>query len=89
MMSRELMVCLAAGLLLAGVFYGGLWLTVRRLVTARHPAALFLGSLMVRSSAVVAGLLILNHGRWQNVAAILLGVVAGRIALTRYLNACA
>jgi F1F0 ATPase subunit 2 len=84
----ELSVCAATGAFLACIFYGGLWMTVQRLATARHPAALALGSLALRTACVLAGFLLLNHGRWQNAAAMLLGFIAGRIAVSRFLIAC-
>jgi F1F0 ATPase subunit 2 len=88
MSAIELIVCLATGIFLGCLFYGGLWMTVQHLATVRHPAALALGSLLLRGAAVLAGFLLLNHGRWQNAVAMLLGMVAGRIAVTRYLNTC-
>ena len=84
----ELIVCAATGAFLACLFYGGLWMTVQRLPTARHPAALALGSLTIRTVCVLAGFLLLNHGHWQNVVAILLGLIAGRIAVSRFLISC-
>jgi F1F0 ATPase subunit 2 len=72
-----------AGLALAGMFYGGLWLTVQRVVTARHPAALALSSLFVRSSLAAAGFVWLSGGMWQNLLACLLGFEVGRLVIMR------
>ena len=44
MIAIEIIICLATGFFLGCVFYGGLWMTVRRLATARHPAGLAMGS---------------------------------------------
>ena len=66
------------GLLLGVFFYGGLWLTVRRLPTTRHPFAMTLGSLFVRTVLTLAGFLFAIGGRWQNALVALLGFTAAR-----------
>jgi F1F0 ATPase subunit 2 len=71
------------GVMLGVLFYGGLWITVRQLMITRHPIAVTLGSLILRMAAVLAGLLLVSRGRWQNVAACLVGLTAGRIAVGR------
>ena len=71
------------GVMLGVLFYGGLWITVRQLMTTRHPIAVTLGSLILRMAMVLAGLLLVSKGRWQNVAACLVGLMAGRIAIGR------
>ena len=76
---------LISGIALGVFFYGGLWMTVQRMPAARHPAALVLGSLVVRMAVVLAGFLWLTRGRWQNALAILLGLIAGRLAVSRFL----
>lgn len=71
------------GLLLGVFFYGGLWLTVRRLGATRHPFALTLGSLFVRTVVTLAGFLFVIGGRWQNAVVALLGFTAARFLLPR------
>lgn len=71
----------AFGLLLGVFFYGGLWLTVRRLATARHPFALTLGSLFLRTGVTLAGFLCVIGGRWQNAVVALIGFTAARFLL--------
>ena len=48
-MNRSLRFALMAGIALGVFFYGGLWLTVRRLLMTRHPVLLTLGSFCVRT----------------------------------------
>lgn len=84
MNSFELSVSVLAGITLGALFYGGLWLTVRRLAVTRHPVAVTLGSLLIRMTAVLAGLLLVAHGRWQNVLACLVGLTIGRVAVSRF-----
>ncbi len=68
----------AAGLGLGGVHYGGLWVTVRRLATARRPAALLLLSLALRLGGTAGGFLLVAGGRWERLAACLAGFLAAR-----------
>ena len=72
-----------AGAALGGVFFGGLWWTVRRALTAAHPARWLLASGVLRMGAVVAGLYLAGGGRWPRLAAALVGLIAARIAVTR------
>jgi len=84
----SLVVSIAAGVTLGVLFYGGLWITIRRLVTSCHPIAVTLGSLLLRMAVVLAGLLLVTRGRWQNALACFAGFVIGRIAVSRYLRVC-
>ncbi len=75
---------LGAGL--GALFFGGLWLTVRALPTARYPAALSLGSLAVRSILVMAGFYVVSAGHWERLIAALVGFVLARIALVQFMR---
>jgi F1F0 ATPase subunit 2 len=76
------------GTLLGVFFYGGLWLTVRRLPTTRHPMALTLGSLLLRMALTLAGFFLVTGGRWQNAVASLVGFTAARLFLVNRRMAC-
>jgi F1F0 ATPase subunit 2 len=67
-----------AGLLLGGIFFGGLWWTVRNGVTAKQPGLWFLGSMMVRMTIVMAGFYFVGGGQWQRVLGCLIGFMAAR-----------
>lgn len=88
MSAAWLAVSLAVGIMLGILFYGGLWMTVRRLMAARNPIALTLGSLLVRTAVVVAGLLLVARGQWPNALVFLAGFVMGRIAVSRFVRVC-
>lgn len=77
-----LSLALFLGFGLGGLFFGGLWLTVRRLTSATHPAPWFLVSFALRSGVVLAGFYLLA-GSWQQLVAGLLGFLLARILLTR------
>jgi len=69
------------GFLLGIFFYGGLWLTVRRLATTGHPFAVTLGSLFARGAVTLAGFFLLIGGHWQNAVWALIGFTASRLLL--------
>ena len=58
----ELAVCLAVGMGLGIFYFGGLWLTVKKLPGSQCPILLALGSYMVRLAVVLARFLS-GHGR--------------------------
>ena len=78
-----LALALAAGLLLGGIFFGGLWWTVRKGVFSKSPARWFFGSLLLRMSVVLTGFYFVGRGDWQRLATCLLGFVIGRIIVMR------
>ena len=57
-----------AGVILGAIFFGGLWWTVRRGVSSKHPAAWFLGSLLLRMSIALAGFYFVSGGRGERLA---------------------
>ena len=74
----------AAGIVLGGIFFGGLWWTVRRGLTSPHPGTWFLGSLVLRMSVVMFGFYFVGGGDWKRLVACLIGFVIARIAFTRF-----
>ena len=71
----------AAGILLGGFFFGGLWWTVRRGIASRRPALWFIGSLLLRVSITLGGFYFVGRGHWQQLAVCLLGFVAARVGV--------
>lgn len=69
----------AAGAMLGLFFFGGLWFTIVRLPTARHPAILALASFWLRAVAVVAGVFFFVERGWQYGLILLAGFGAGRL----------
>ena len=76
-------IAVLVGLLLGAIFFGGLWWTVRKLQTTRHPALLFLGSLIVRMAVVLLGIYAIGAGHWERMVAALVGIVIGRFIILR------
>lgn len=76
----------AAGLGLGLFYFGGLWLTVRRLPASRYPVPLLLISFAGRTAAAVVGFYFVMDGRWERALACLVGFLVARIVLTARLR---
>lgn len=74
---------LGAGVVLGIFYFGGLWLTVRKLPTARRPALLSLSSFFARLAVVLAGFYFVMSGRWERVLVCLVGFLCVRFAAVR------
>jgi len=73
---------LLAGAGLGVIFYAGLWLTVRALLTTRHPSLLAFASFWIRALVVLAGFLFLARGRWEYALICSVGFTMGRLAVS-------
>jgi F1F0 ATPase subunit 2 len=84
-MSEPLALALAwlAGTGLGAMFFGGLWWTVRKGVSANQPALWFLGSLLVRMGAALAGFYVVSGGHPDRLLACLVGFVIARPVVMR------
>jgi F1F0 ATPase subunit 2 len=78
-----LTLALVAGVSLGALFFGGLWLTVRRAVSSRTPALWFLGSSVLRTGIVVAGFSFVSGGHWARLLACLMGFLIARTVVAR------
>lgn len=75
-------VCLAVGLVLGVFYFGGLWLTMKRLPGSSHPVLLLLLSYFGRVAVMMCALLLLAlGGGWQWLVATLLGFLAVKLAM--------
>jgi len=72
-----------AGGVLGVVFFGGLWWTVRKSLSAAKPALWVLGSLLLRMGATMAGFYVVSGGDWQRLLSCLVGFVMARQLVTR------
>ena len=71
------------GILLGAIFFGGLWWTVQKGVSANRPACWFLGSLLLRMSIVLTGFYVIAYSHWERMPACLLGFVMARLIMMR------
>ena len=74
---------LIAGIMLGAIFFGGLWWTVRKGVSAKHPVLWFFGSMLLRTCIVLLGFYFILGDSWQRLLAGLLGFIFARIVVTR------
>ena len=74
---------LAAGMVLGALFFGGLWWTVRRGLTATNPALWFGLSALVRVAITVSGLYYIARSGWPSLLACLCGLLTARVAVMR------
>ncbi|HDP95472.1 MAG TPA: ATP synthase subunit I [Candidatus Aminicenantes bacterium] len=74
---------LAAGIAIGMIFFGGLWWTVKKGVSAGRPALWFGGSLVVRMGVAVAGFYFVFDGDWQRLLACTVGFLVARIIVIR------
>jgi len=81
-----LALALFAGTLLGAFFFGGLWWTVQKGVTSDRPALWFLGSLLLRTSTILAGFYFVSQGNWSRFVACLLGFLIARIIVVKRLT---
>ena len=78
-----LMLAGAAGLLIGGMFFGGLLWTVRRALSSPSPALWFFASLLLRTGLALAGFYLVAGPHWARWAACLLGFTVARLVVTR------
>lgn len=77
---------LLAGAGLGLFYFGGLWLTLRRLATSGRPELLILGSFLARTAITVIGFYFVIDGQWDRLAASLAGFLLMRIFLVQRLK---
>jgi len=77
MMGHAVILALAflGGILLGGLFFGGLRSAVA--------ALWFSASSLLRTALILAGFYVVSHGDWLRLLACLLGFIAARVALVR------
>jgi len=80
----KLGVAVAAGVAVGLFYFGGLWLTVRRLADARRPHVGALVSFAARTVVAVAAIgLMAWLGGWQTLAACMVGFIVMRLVTAR------
>jgi F1F0 ATPase subunit 2 len=80
----QFVIVMIAGMLLGALFFGGLWWTVRKGLSARQPALWFGTSLLLRTAIVLAGFYFVGGPDWQRLLLCLLGFLIARFIVTRW-----
>lgn len=78
-----LLLVLLAGFGLGVLFFGGLWLTVHKGLSAANPALVFLGSLIARSTIVLLGFYYVGANDWKRFVVCLAGFLIARTIIKR------
>lgn len=86
-MNEVLVLAVVSGFFLGTLFFGGLWWTVRKGMSAKQPALLFLGSTVLRAVVTVAGFYVVSDGHWQQMLACLAGFTVARFVVMRFSGA--
>lgn len=79
----QLALVVLAGLLLGALYFGGLWWTVLKGVSARQPALWFGVSLLLRTGIVLAGFYLVSGADWKRLLLCLLGFIVARFIVIR------
>lgn len=86
MNSAWFIVAFAIGAALGTFYFGGLWITVRRLANSPQPAFLMFVSYLLRAGVVLTGFYLVMDGRWERLAAGMAGFLLARGVLVRRLS---
>ena len=78
-----IIVVFCGGVGLGGVYFGGLWLTVRRLPRTPGESLLVLVSFLLRLAIVLLGIFWLTRLEWKNVLICLAGLLVARTVIVR------
>ncbi len=75
-----------AGMVLGVFYYGGLWLTVKRMVKAEQIPVLFALSFFIRTAITLVGFYFLMAASWQRLLFAFLGFMLARVLLSNWLG---
>lgn len=64
-------------------FFGGLWWTVRKGVSAKQPGLWFFGSMLLRMGVALAGFYVVSNRHLDRLLVCLLGFFIARMIVTR------
>jgi len=70
-----------AGVALGAMFFGGLFWSVRKVLSTRHPAVWMFASLLSRMGFVLAGFYVVCQADWSRWAACVGGFVLARVVV--------
>ena len=79
-----LALALVAGLVLGTVFFGGLWITVKKAVSAKIPALWIFGSFFFRISITMVGFYFVSSGNWKKLVVCVAGFIVARLLVIHF-----
>jgi F1F0 ATPase subunit 2 len=69
------------GIALGIIFFGGLWFTVKKIISSKTPGLLMVGSFILRITIVLAGFYFIGLGDWKKLIACLTGFMVARFTV--------
>jgi len=81
-----MVIALLAGVMLGTFYFGSLWWVVQRVADAPRPEMLLLVSFFARTAITVGGFFLVAQGRWERIAAGMIGFLVARTALVQLLK---
>ena len=78
-----MILALMAGLALGILFFGGLWVTVKKAVSSKIPAIWFFFSLLIRLGITLIGFYYISQGSWQRLLIGAAGFIMARFIVLR------
>jgi len=79
-----LITAFAAGIGLGTFYFGGLWLTVKRLPKVKRPALLSMCSFFGRLGIIIFGFYLIMDGHWERIMVCMIGFLVMRGILVRH-----
>ncbi len=77
----QLLLSFLAGALAGGLYFTGLWYTVRQLPAAQRPTLLLLGSFLLRLTLLLGAIYLLASTHWSHLLSALAGMLLARTLL--------
>ncbi|WP_158849254.1 ATP synthase subunit I [Algibacter sp. L1A34] len=74
---------LFGGSCLGFLFFGGLWLTSKKMLHSKNPVLWYLGSFFVRLSVTLLGFYYMGQNNWKYMVCCLLGFITARFIVIR------
>lgn len=74
---------LFGGIVIGVFFFGGLWITIRRVQHLRRPGIVLFASSVVRITIALGGLYVVAWGRWERLLIAVVGFMLARLVVIR------
>lgn len=74
------------GIAMGFIFFGGLYFTVQRIATLKHPEFFMLLSLLIRLGILLGGFFVIKDGGIKNLLTAMAGVLVARFILIKKLG---
>ena len=73
-----------AGSMLGVLFFGGLWFTVKKAVSAKVPALWIFGSFLLRIGITLVGFYFISSGNWKRLLVCVAGFIVARFLVIHF-----